>query len=143
MNNCIFQAEIELNEGIAVVQGSNRLPLDQLVRVYHLNCCQNILMRPKQEPRCPTLNWRSLTNYLDFIAVLESQANMKFPHNEVSCGLRVRCPGPNQSSIYFFSTHTVFTNHKILNFHAKKGRNWAYKSKTYFWRENSNRSKLG
>ena len=37
----LFQVEVELNEGIAVVQGSNRLPLDQLVRVYHLNCCQN------------------------------------------------------------------------------------------------------
>merc|ERR1711983_113219 len=37
----------------------------------------------KQDSRCPTLNWRSLTNYLDFIGVLESQANMKFPHNEI------------------------------------------------------------
>ena len=101
--NIFFQVEVELNEGIAVVQGSNRLPLDQLVRVYHLNCCQNILMKEeKQDSRCPTLNWRSLTNYLDFIGVLESQANMKFPHNEVSCGFESPINHP-----YFF-LHSVF-----------------------------------
>ena len=96
----IFQVEIELNEGTAVVQGStHRLPLTQIVRVYHQNCCQNILM--SSNGRCPTLNWRSLTNYLDFIAVLESQANMKFPSNEVSQFWKIECLIHHFPDIFF------------------------------------------
>lgn len=95
-----FQVEIELNEGTAVVQGStHRLPLTQIVRVYHQNCCQNILM--SSNGRCPTLNWRSLTNYLDFIAVLESQANMKFPSNEVSQFWKIECLIHHFPDIFF------------------------------------------
>ena len=74
---------MRLGDGIALVDGGeSSLPLTSIVRVYHKNCCQNILIKENQ--RCPTLNWRSLTNYLDFIAVLESQANIKFPRDEVS-----------------------------------------------------------
>ena len=57
-------------------------PLDDILRKFHLECCENVEITRKFE--CPTLGWKYPRQMLTMVSVLESQANHMFGQQKVS-----------------------------------------------------------
>ena len=58
------------------------VPLDDILRKFHLECCENVEITRKFE--CPTLGWKYPRQMLTMVSVLESQANHMFGQQKVS-----------------------------------------------------------